>query len=127
MDRKNLAGSLICLIFLIFIANFLANKFYWYSSIWYFDMIMHFLGGFWVGLAGVYLFQPKEVSFNSVINILLFVFFIGVGWEVFEMLVNDVIVKNSLDFIDIASDIFFDLSGGLCAILYLWKKLQKKQ
>src|SRR3989344_6115892 len=50
MDRKKFFKRIVYLIFFIFIVHFFANKFYWYSSIWYFDIIMHFLGGLWVGL-----------------------------------------------------------------------------
>ena len=47
---------------------------------------------------------------------------VGVGWEVFEILVNDVLTQNPLDFLDITSDIFFDLAGGILAILYFFRK-----
>jgi len=123
MDRKKLTKIIICLILFIFVVNFLANKFYWYSSIWYFDMIMHFLGGFWIGLAFMYLFPPKDISFKLIFQTLLFVLFIGVGWEVFEVLVNDVIAKNPFNYLDTASDIFFDLSGGTFATLYFLKRI----
>ena len=43
--------------------------------------------------------------------------FVGLGWEVFEMLVNDVIAQNPFDFKDTSSDIFADLLGGFCAML----------
>lgn len=88
-------------------------------------MIMHFLGGFWIGLASFYTFSLQSVSDKLIFKILLLVLFIGLGWEVFEILVNDVMAQNSFNFLDTLSDIFFDLSGGLCAMLYLWKKLPK--
>lgn len=90
-------------------------------------MIMHFLGGFWVGLAYTYFFSPEKISGRLILKTLLFVLTIGIGWEIFEIVVNDVISQNPFNLLDTSSDIFFDLSGGLCAILYLWKKLQKKQ
>ena len=88
-------------------------------------MIMHFLGGFWIGLASFYIFSLQSISDKLIFKILLLVLFIGLGWEVFEILVNDVMAQNSFNFLDTLSDIFFDLSGGLCAMLYLWKKLPK--
>jgi hypothetical protein len=113
--------------FFIFLVNFLANKFYWYFSIWWFDMPMHFLGGFWIGLAFVFLFPPKDSSMTSVFKIIFFVLLIGVGWEVFEIFFNNYLAQNPFNMLDTISDVFFDLSGGLCAILYLWRKQQKKQ
>ncbi len=123
MDRKKLTERLVYIIVLIFILNFVANKFFWYSSIWYFDMIMHTLGGFWVGLMSFYIFSIQRVSLKLTYKILLYVLFIGVGWEVFEALVNNVIAQNSFNYLDTISDIFFDLSGGAMAILYSLKRI----
>lgn len=120
MDRKKLVKRLIYLIFFILIANFVASKFYWYSSIWYFDMIMHFLGGFWLGLAFFYLFSFENISARSIFQTLIFILLIGLGWEFFEILVNDVIARNPFDSVDTVADVLLDLSGGLCAILYLY-------
>ncbi len=125
MDRKNLFKHLALLILFIFVLNFLANKFFWYSSIWYLDMIMHFLGGLWLGLFAFYLFREENISFRLIFKILLFVFIVGIGWEIYEVLVDKVVTQNSINVLDTSSDLFFDLSGGLYAILYLWKKMQK--
>ena len=84
---------------------------------------MHFLSGFWIGLAFIYLFSPKNGFFNLVFKVLLFVFFVGIGWEVFEIFVNDIITQNSFDFLDTISDLFFDLIGGALAVFYFLKKI----
>ena len=131
MDRKKLFKHLACPAFLILAINFLANKFYRYSSIWYFDIIMHFLGGLWVGLAFLYFFPLHPTlplvreGIKEGVRVLLFVLLIAVGWEVFEFFVNDVIAQNPFNFLDTISDILFGISGGLCAILYSWKKQLK--
>jgi hypothetical protein len=122
-DRKRLSIPFYSLIILIFVLNSVATKFSWYFSVWYFDMIMHFLGGFWIGLAYVYLLSPEDKSISTVFKILLFVIFIGIGWEVYEIWVNEIIIQNPLNFLDIISDILFDLSGGTLAILYFFKKI----
>ena len=125
MERKKLVKRLVYLIFFILVVSFLANKFYWYSSIWYFDMFVHFLGGLWIGLLGFYILLIKKNSSHEIFKILLFVLCIGIGWEVFEVLVNDVITRNPFDYLDTTSDIFFDILGGFCVILYIWKKLPR--
>ena len=122
MDRKKLFKRLAILIFLIFIINFFANKFYWYSSVWYFDMLMHFLGGFWVGLAFLLFLFKENLSFFLILKIILGVLVIGFLWEVFEILVNNTIAQNPFNVLDTASDIFFDLSGGLFAMFYYLKR-----
>ena len=121
-SRKFLV-RLICLIFLIFILNYLAMKFYWYSSMWYFDMPMHFLGGIWLALALSWFFKIKEISLSLVIKIIFGVLIIGVLWEIFEIIVNNYTTQNPFNLLDTLSDIFFDLSGGCFAILYFLKKI----
>ncbi len=121
MDRKKLIKRLTYLILFIFVINFLANKLYWYSSIWWFDMPMHFLGGFWI--ISLYLFSSQKISIKLIFKILLLVLIVGIGWEIFEVLVNDIVSQNPFNALDTFSDIFFDLSGGAMATLYFFKRI----
>ncbi len=125
MDRKKLLIRVASLIFSIFIVNYLAGKFYWYSAIWYFDMIMHFSGGFWVALASIWLFSNTKSFFNKsfVLKTFSLVFLVGVGWEIFEIIFCNYIAGNTFDVLDTTSDIFFDLAGGIFAILYFLKRI----
>ncbi len=122
MDRKRLFKILATLIFIIFVVNFSADKFHWYFSIWYLDMIVHFLSGFWIGLLALYFFAPPTLFFRLILKILLFVFLVGIGWEVFEFITDKVVIHNSFNALDTVSDIFFDLAGGIFAVLYFFKK-----
>ena len=126
MSRKKLFRRILYLILFILIINFLANKFYWYSSIWYFDMLMHFLGGFWVGLAYFYLFSTKgkpfdftQTTYTAIIAVLL----VGLSWEIFEFLVDKTIAQNGFNFLDTTSDLLFDLAGGGTAVFYFFKRI----
>ena len=56
MKRKTLFTFLSLVVVFIFFLNFVAGKLYWYSSIWWFDILMHFLGGFWLGLLFLWVF-----------------------------------------------------------------------
>ena len=122
MDRKKLQQYLVSLILIIFLTSLLANKFYWYYSIWYFDMIMHFLGGFWVGLLALYFLISPRLSTGTVLKILLVILGVGLGWEIFEILVDKALAENPFNLPDTVSDIFFDLAGGMVAIVYYFKK-----
>jgi len=122
METKNFLLRLIYLIFSIFLLNYLAMKFYWYSSIWYFDMPMHFLGGFWLGLAILWFFKIKEISSVLILKIILGVLFIGILWEFFEVIVNNYTTQNLFNLLDTLSDLSFDVSGGMFAMLYFFKK-----
>lgn len=121
MDRKRLFHTLSVLIIFIFLANALANKFYWYSSIWYFDIIMHFLGGFWVGLLALYLIRAEKISRLVLWRVTLVVIVIGLGWEIFELVVDRVISRNAFNILDSSADLFFDCAGGAAAVFYYLK------
>lgn len=127
MDKKKLFKISAYSVILLSLVNFIALKFYWYFSIWYFDMLMHFWGGLCVGFTLMWLLFNKnpDLSFKFILKISLGVLVIGGLWEIFEILFNNIIAQNKFNALDSISDVFFDLSGGLCAILYLWKKLQK--
>ncbi|HBA45767.1 hypothetical protein A2W67_01650 [Candidatus Nomurabacteria bacterium RIFCSPLOWO2_02_40_28] len=126
MNRKRILKHLVFLMFFLFILNLIAQEFYWYFTIWYFDIIMHFLSGFWVGLFFLYVFYNENLFLKQILTVILGVLLIGVLWEAFEFFLN-IIAKEQFNIVDTASDIFFDLLGGLCAILYLWEKQQIKQ
>ncbi len=123
MDRIKLIKRLTCLIFLILLVNFAANKLYWYSSLWYLDMIMHFLGGFFIALLSFHVFSPKNVNVKFVLKTLLLVLLIGIGWEWYEIFVNEIIARNPFDYVDAFSDIAFDIFGGAVAVLYFFKRI----
>lgn len=124
MNSKKLIKLLAILAVAIFSVNLLANKFYWYYSIWYFDMIMHFWGGFWVGLLSIYIFPPEgSITKSSFLKVLLFTLIIGLGYEVFEVIFYNIIGQMVFSPLDTISDVFFDLSGGVLAILYFLKRI----
>lgn len=123
MEQRRFLIRLILIIFFIFILNYLAMEFYWYTSMWYLDMIMHFLGGFWIGLSSIYFLSIKDLSRNNILKVLLLVFFIGIGWEIFEIQVSNFITNNSFNVLDTLSDLFFDISGGIFSFLYFSKKI----
>jgi len=123
MDRKKLFIRLALLILFIFVLNFIATKLYWYSSIWWFDMPMHFLGGFWIGLALLWLLPIDEPSVKQVFKIMFGVLLIGTAWELFEIVVNNIFAQNPFDLIDTTSDILFDVSGGFASIVYFCSRI----
>jgi hypothetical protein len=129
IDRKKLFRTLARYIILLFIANSIAVKLYWYYSIWYFDMPMHFLGGFCVGLAAIWFWSYKNEAFHIspklIYEVILVVLIIGVGWEIFEIIFNNIIAQGPFDILDTIHDVIFDLSGGTFAILYFIKRFEQ--
>lgn len=127
MDRTKFSHRMMYLVVLIFFLNLLALKLHWYSLIWYFDMFMHFLGGFWLGLVSLWLFGWGSFSRGLALKTLVFVLIIGLGWEFFEILAYNQIVKESLDILDTVSDLLFDLMGGMAALIwYNFKDVKRR-
>ena len=134
MDRKKLLKHLVLLMFFIFVVNTFAQSFFWYYSIWYFDMPMHFLGGLWSSWFFIWFFcvapNPFKVSFDIFDlklfwKIIAFVLVIGILWEFFEFFTNNRIGQEHFSVIDTSSDIFFDLAGGAFGIYYFLRKIMR--
>ena len=123
MKRKKLSIRVGSLVVFIFIVNYLAMNFYWYWSIWWFDMPMHFLGGFWLGLFLIWLFPLEKMSGKMIFKIILGVLLIGIFWEIFEVIVNNNTLQLPFNTLDTLSDIFFDLAGGTFAVFYFLKRI----
>ena len=115
MPRKKLPITVLALVFFILIVNYAAMKFHWYYSVPWFDMLMHFLGGLWLGLAFIWLY-PAGTSYLKIIAGVLLV---GVFWEIFELVIHQYFLRESFDLPDTLSDLFFDMLGGGVAVFYL--------
>ncbi len=123
MDRNTLLKHSAILISIIFFLNFLAGKFYWYYTIWFFDMLMHFLGGLWLALLFFVIFPKALPTLSTIIKILVWVLVVGILWEIFEIIFVNYVAQNSFNTTDTLSDICCDLAGGLTGILYVYKKI----
>ena len=127
MDKKKILTRITSLILAIFAMNSLAMKFYWYSSIWWLDMPMHFFGGFWLGLVFIWFLKPKEINLNIILKVILGALLVGIGWEIFEILVNRATIQDPFNTLDTLSDICFDLSGAFISIFYFTKRIMIKE
>lgn len=106
--------SLAFLVALIAIAHGLANVFYWYYTIWWFDIPMHFLGGFWVGAVALWALGVKRphASFRSRLTSALGAALVaGALWEVMEFGLDTI-----GDSVDTRQDLMFDLLGAIAAV-----------
>lgn len=129
MLKRKLFSRLAYLIFFLFAANLLATFFYWYSTFWWFDMPMHFLGGFWVALMSLWLalftplgrYLPKGRA-SLVLYAFLSTVLIGALWELFEVSVDAITLVRSVRLVDSLSDMAFDIAGGLAGALYVIRK-----
>ncbi|MEI6400505.1 MAG: hypothetical protein WCO58_03230 [bacterium] len=125
---QTLRKKLLFTILIVWGLNTLAHKFYWYSSIWWFDMPMHFLGGYFLGLLMllVIAYTDKQSSNREKIIItLLGVFAIGVMWEGYEYAIQILTGSNLANPLDSTSDLFFDMAGGTFSLILLRRLMLK--
>ncbi len=111
----------------ILILYILALAFGWFETIEWFDVLMHFLGGGWIGYVFFLLLGPLFAENYHIrewakllIIALSFVSFAGVLWEFFEFGVTElfgVYLQGSLP--DTMGDLFVDLIGGLVVSLFI--------
>jgi hypothetical protein len=124
MLRKPMFWDLFGMICFIAALHILAAKFDIYWLVPLFDVPMHFLGGFWIGLTSLWIYYIGEyvIPFKKTNRAMLFaslisVLCVGLGWEVFEFL-GDITGPTTIEKIDVLQDICIDLLGGIAAYLY---------
>lgn len=110
----------------VLILHILALKFYLYWTIGWYDILMHFLGGFLIGLliisfirrihVGEEILNTKLLSISVISGVLV----IALGWELWEIFVGFTnILKDKGDTI---LDIIMGLGGGLSSVFYYYFK-----
>lgn len=122
--RNALSRDLLVHMALIFIVSLLAMYLKWYYAMWWFDMPMHFWGGYAVGILGLALLLSsfrlgRPAHARAILHVMVFVLVVGAGWECFEYIVQYATGAMLANPLDSMSDIFFDLAGGaLCVFHY---------
>ncbi len=129
MNKKLLQVSCI-VIFFIWTVNALANQFYWYSAMWWFDIPMHIMGGIFLGCSAGALFFNRIVKlsrYDITVTILLFVLALGIGWEFFEYMVQAIVKGGSqlANVPDSIKDVFMDMVGGTIASVFVLRAIRR--
>lgn len=101
---------------LIALFHILALEYFWYWVYWWFDIPMHIVGGFIIGML-VFLFVYPSSPVKALLFVIGAVLTVGVGWEVFEY-INGMFIEGTF-FPDTYHDIFADCAGALLAYLYV--------
>ena len=105
----------------------IANK--WYEIFIWYDVLLHILGGFWVGYTVCYLWlrnmrgNSNDLFWVALVGVLV----VGLGWEVFEYIYNIADPYNSMPYlVDTSKDIVMDICGALLAWGYIAKNMRGK-
>ena len=109
---------------LISVLHFIALEFHWYWRFLWFDIPMHFIGGFLVGLAAIWLVffsgYIRRVSVFSKRGALVYALLAGIGigivWELFELGAN--VPTEQKYILDTTLDLIFDLVGAYGAYVF---------
>ncbi len=118
MTQKERAIIALGLSSAVFFLNLAGGYFSWYSSVWWYDILMHFTGGLMVGtVALLFSFTPIFPWFGTphkpkywlIISIIISVI---IFWEILEFSLSS-IGGDSFIFLDSVSDMCLGLSGSL--------------
>lgn len=107
---------LFALISLVALLHLAALKYFLYLEWWWFDILMHFLGGLWVGVAALwftrqYILRRALTPRLALCVTLASIAAVAVGWEFFELWAGVPITPNY------AKDTALDLSAGVLGAL----------
>jgi len=124
MMRKFYILFIFAVLSFVAVLEYYATLNFWYWRFWWFDMIMHTLGGLSVGLTALWIIflrqskHSKEMRVLSVVLIALAaISAVGVGWEVFEIIAHRIFNLQIGGGWNTVSDLFFDLIGSSVAVI----------
>lgn len=120
MSRKQVLYTGFCLAFLLWGLNYVALTFYLYWSLWWYDSMMHFLGGLTLGVLAVWFWNVEKHSLRAFLLIFITVMLLGGVWEVFEYVFD--IAGTARGTLNYWKDTIHDMvMDGLGAVLaYFW-------
>ena len=121
------------LILIVGVLDIIGAVFHLHWAVWWFDTILHFLGGVWVAMTVLMLWYSKfdyiETNKLKIIGFtVLATFIVGFLWEVFEVAFDITFFSDGAIFArDTISDLILDTCGGFFATLYSMKVLRNSR
>ena len=119
------------LFFIIGLLELVSMVFYLHWTLWWFDVVLHFLGGAWAAMTVIFVWHYHRVSINTSQLKIIWVgvigaFFIGFMWEIYELSISATSFADGISYVrDTTSDLVMDCCGGFFASLYSFKILSK--
>lgn len=127
--KKKLFKRLSLFVFFVFLLNTAGSFFSWYTLLPWYDNMMHFLGGAWLGLVFCWMFVHRiEEHKTGIIQLLIFVLVGALLWEVLEYVVQYITQSPGAlaSPLDSVSDVVFGLLGGWVLGSYTIRSIRKK-
>ena len=115
---------------IVFLAGVQGAATYWdlYFFVWWLDIPMHLLGGFWISAATISYCLSRNPQGTRGTTLALFAYaltatlVIGLGWEIFEWSVDRINGLIHFDLMDTLGDLGNDVIGALVAAGILLRK-----
>ncbi len=123
VKRELFRTSFVLLVVVAFLF-FVGEAFYLRWTFWWFDVVLHFLGGLCVAMGGLstwlYLSSSTNISNTKLTLVgLLWALAIGIIWEIFEVHFGITFLSDGIAYVrDTASDLIMDICGGIFGVLY---------
>jgi hypothetical protein len=118
MKRRTLLYLGLGLSALLSVLNYVALILYFYWTVWWFDTMMHFLGGLTLGVLVVWLLKIEKRSWGSFIGIFICVMVLGVVWEIFEYVSGITFLREGY-MLDTIHDLVMDAAGLIAAYVII--------
>ena len=131
MIKWQLFKHTLSVLFALTVLELLANVFYLHWTVWWFDVILHFLGGASVSMTAVlilhYQLNQTISQFKLILIGVIGALVIGFLWEVYEVLAGDTFLSDGISYWrDTSSDLIMDICGGFFATLYSFRILNSR-
>jgi hypothetical protein len=113
------------------VLNFIATILYLHWSLWWFDVILHFLGGLTVALFALWFFSAnfdlQNWKLGKIVTMtLISTICIGILWEFYELYFGLTFLSDGWHyFADTGSDLIMDTVGGIVGFLWINKILNQ--
>lgn len=131
MRTTKLFKQAFILLIVIGLLDFFASSLYLYWTVWWSDILLHFLSGVCVAMGGISVWilisNKEETNLLKTLWVgMSWVLLVGVLWEIFELRFGATSLSDGMIYVtDTISDSFMNISGGLFGVVYSIKLLSK--
>lgn len=130
--KKPLFLEMFFLLLIVGILNHVATVYHLYWSVYEFDSLVHFLGGATLSAFFLWfyffsgLFSPQKRNLTKFLLIsILGAMFVAISWEIYELLLGEVLIQKSEYPYDTMIDLIMDFLGVIVMCFYGYLKEEK--
>ncbi len=124
MNKTYIPAILVLL--LVFVLHILGSEYGFYNNIWWYDIMMHILGGIGIGLSVFWFLKTvskKSTNKTIFIYVVIFTFIAGLLWEGIEAYydIASAPVGSGAYYFDTVKDLIDDTIGAFISLFFLNK------